>query len=419
MLVDFRVAMISLHTSPLAFLGRTRDAGGMNVYVRELARELGRTHISVDIFTRQARADVAPIEQIAESVRLIHIPAGPAVALPPTELYPYVGEFTRRVAHVAEHSDHGYDLVHSHYWLSAVAGMSLAHDWDVPHVTMYHTVERLKGPQQGAPADVSAAAAVRIEQEARIACEADAIIVSTDHEAENLRRLFGLPPSTFHVIPCGVDLHTFREALPAERHAAHRALSPDGTPVLLFVGRLDPIKGIDLLLDSVAAMRTQARLVVIGGNPDGDPEVDRLRAQADALGIGERVLFPGAVAQRELPFYYAGSDAVVVTSRYESFGLVAAEALACGTPVVASQAGGLPSIVRDGENGLLVRWRCPGAFAERLDELLTDRDLAARLAAQARPSIERLGWERIGNRVRALYSELACQPRLLAAGGCS
>ncbi len=409
----FRVAMLSLHTSPLARLGRTRDAGGMNVYVRELSRELGRSGLYVDIFTRRSDPTIPPIQPLSEQVRLIHIPAGPATPLPPTELHPYVEDFTRRVARFAEHTGHAYDIVHSHYWLSAAAGLALAREWDVPHVTMYHTVERLKGQQYGGGA-WSPAAAGRIEHEGRIAASVDRITVSTEQEGEQLRRLYGLPASRLRVIPCGVDLRAFSPGTPAERLAARAAIASDGARTLLFVGRLDPIKGLDLLLESIALMRTPARLIIVGGDPAGDPEVERLRAEAERLGIGGRVDFPGALPQHELLAYYRAADAVVVTSRYESFGLAAVEALACGTPVVAAQVGGLPSIVHDDDNGLLVRWRCPQAFAERLDMLLEDDALRARLAQRARPSVERFDWRRIGDTVRAMYQELTVDQRCAA-----
>jgi D-inositol-3-phosphate glycosyltransferase len=414
--------MISLHTSPLASLGRTRDAGGMNVYIRELSRELGRGGMYVDIFTRRSDPTTPPIQYLSDQVRLIALPAGPATHLPPTELAPYVGEFSRALgrfsARSAERTGHEYNLVHSHYWLSAAAGLPLASEWDVPHVTMFHTVERLKTQQYGAPSGSSPASRVRIEHEGRIASSVDCIAVSTEHERDQLRRLYCLRADRLRIIPCGVDLDAFTPGTPEEREEARRALSPDGMPVLLFVGRLDAIKDLDLLLASVAAMRTPARLYVVGGNPDGDPEVERLRGVADSLGIAGRVVFPGAVAQRELPRYYRAADAVVVTSRYESFGLVAVEALASGTPVVASEVGGLPSIVRDGENGLLVRWRRPEEFAARLDRLLGDAEVRTRLGERARPSVERFSWGRIGDEVRALYGELTVPERRAVACSC-
>ena len=413
-----RVAMLSMHTSPLAPLARTRDAGGMNVYVHELARELGRSGLAVDIFTRQIHPEIPLVQSIGERIRLIHIPAGPLELLPPTQLYPYVQTFTRRVAHFADQHQLTYDVIHSHYWLSAVAGMALARTWDTPHVTMYHTVELLKDqPDDGSAGERtwSAASRERIEQERRIAAAVDCITVSTAQEGEQLSRLYDLSSAQIRVIPGGVDLRAFTPGTQAERQSARHLLAPDGLPLLLFVGRLDPIKGIDLLLDSIAQMQTHARLVVVGGNPDGDPEVDRLRARADALGLGMRVLFTGAVTQRELPYFYRAADALVVASRYESFGLVAAEALACGTPVVASQVGGLPSIVHEGENGLLVRCRSARAFASRLDELLGDTALRQRLAANARPSVKHLGWDSIGYRVRKLYRELIAEHSPVAA----
>ena len=413
--------MFSLHTSPIAQLGRTRDAGGMNVYIRQLSRELGRSGIYVDIFTRRSHPDTPEIQHIAERVRLITITAGPAEPLPPSALHSYVSEFTRRVARFAERNEHPYDMAHSHYWLSAAAAAPLARVWDVPHVTMFHTVERLKGQQQGAAIDAPPpdhAARIRIESEGSIATSADCVIVSTELEGEQLRRLYGLTPSHTRVIPCGVDLDAFTPATPATRAAARRTLDLDETPTLLFVGRLDPIKGIDLLLESVSLLRTPARLLVVGGDPSGDPEVERLRARAAELGIAGRVRFPGAVPQSHLPAYYHAVDAVVVSSRYESFGLVAVEALACGVPVVASAAGGLPSIVREGVNGLLVPWRTPQAFAERIDLLLGDAALAERLRANANASVERFDWRRIGDRVRDLYQRLTAEAERVAACSC-
>jgi len=515
--------MISLHTSPLAPLGRTRDAGGMNAYIRGLARELNREGMYVDIFTRRSQSLSPDIEHLDARIRLIHLTAGPALPLPPSELFPYVGEFTRRLARFAqddEQARHGYDMLHTHYWLSGAAALPLARTWDIPHVTMFHTVERLKG-QQGvcgmgaasaslSSAPLTQAQLTRIDYEARIAAQVDRIIVSTEHEGEQLRKLYGLPASRMRVIPCGVDLAAFTPGVISPRYArpldtadtagylrttdaaardrAETRLLADGprhvtrasrvgvadiaplakadtmagviadareghpspnqcarqtslaqardearrtivarhtltdAPILLFVGRLDPIKGIDLLLESAAQLRAPAQVIVVGGDPtapDGDPEIARLRARADELGVLDRVRFPGAVAQDALPTYYRAADALVVTSRYESFGLVAVEALACGTPVIAARVGGLPSIVREGENGLFAAWRSPSAFAERIDELLADDALRARLRAQARHSVERFDWPRIGDRVRALYGDLtAANQRCATACSC-
>jgi D-inositol-3-phosphate glycosyltransferase len=414
----FSVAMLSFHTSPLAPLGRTRDAGGMNVYVRELSRELGRSGIYVDVFTRSTDPDSPAIEPLGERARLIRIPAGPLAPLPTSDLLPHVEVFARHIRRFALRSGHPYDLVHSHYWLSGVAGLSLARAWEVPHVAMFHTVERLKGERLGAPAELTPAGARRADYEGLIATSADSLIVASAHERDRLQHLYALPERHFEIIPCGVDLRTFTPGCPARRRQLRDALAIGDSPMLLSVGRMDPIKGTDLLLESLAHMHTPAVLVLIGGNPQGDPELDRLRARAGELGLSERVRLPGAVPQNELPNYYQAADALVVASRYESFGLVAVEALACGTPVVAAKVGGLPSIVRDGENGVLVPWRSPDAFAEQLDGLLSDASRLRRLRAAARPSVERFAWEHVGGQVRALYQRLTAEQCSVAACSC-
>jgi D-inositol-3-phosphate glycosyltransferase len=410
--------MLSLHTSPVARLGRTRDAGGMNVYVRELSRELGRGGIDIDVFTRWTDPSEPLIEQLSDGVRLIRVQAGPISPLPTTDLLPHVEEFARRVLRFAERGGYTYDLVHSHYWLSGVAGMRLARAWDTPHVTMFHTVERLKGERQGAPVALTAAGERRAEYEGQIAATCDRVLVATQHEREQLSRLYGINAARMQVVPCGVDLHTFTPGSAQQRVDARAALGLGDGAVLLAVGRLDPIKGADLLLESLAQMRTPAKLVLVGGNPDGDPELERLRALAGELGVGERVRLPGAVTHEALTPYYRAADALVVASRYESFGLVAAEALACGTPVVAAKVGGLPSIVTDDENGVLLAWRSATAFAEQLDALLSDPVRLRRLRAAARPSVERLDWRRIGDQVRAVYQELTQPARVAEACSC-
>jgi D-inositol-3-phosphate glycosyltransferase len=410
--------MISLHTSPLAPLGRTRDAGGMNVYVRQLSRELSRGGVQVDVFTRWVDPADPPIEPLGERARLIRIQAGPLTPLPTSALLPHSAEFADRIRHFARRTGGGYDLVHSHYWLSGVAGQTLADSWDVPHVTMFHTLELLKSERLGGPSPLTPEGARRAEYEALIARSADVVTAATAHERDRLRRLYDLPASRVRVLPCGVDLRTFAPAGAAKRAAARAGLDLGREPVLLSVGRLDPIKGVDLVLASLAQMRTPATLVLVGGDPSGDPELERLRTRAEELGVADRLRLPGAAPQDDLPRYYHAADALVVASRYESFGLVAVEALACGTPVVAANVGGLPSIVRDGENGVLVAPRTAEAFAAALDALLADMPRLERLRAAARPSVERFDWRRLGAQIRQLYQELADEPRPMRACSC-
>jgi D-inositol-3-phosphate glycosyltransferase len=296
--------------------------------------------------------------------------------------------------------------------------MRLARQWDAPHVTMFHTVERLKSERQGEPVALTPAGERRAECEGLIAATCDRVCVATQHEREQLGRLYGISAGRMQVIPCGVDLRTFTPGSSAERQAARAALGLGDGAMLLAVGRLDPIKGADLLLESLARMRHAATLVLVGGNPDGDPELDRLRACAAELGLADRVRLPGAVPHELLTPLYRAADALVIASRYESFGLVAVEALACGTPVVASKVGGLPSVVRDDENGVLVPWRSSQAFAEQLDGLLDDPARLQRFRAAARPSVERFDWRRIGGAVQEVYQELAQPAREPACSCC-
>jgi D-inositol-3-phosphate glycosyltransferase len=400
--MDFRVAMLSLHTSPLAPLGRSREAGGMNVYIRELARHLGRLGIPVDVFTRRTDPTSPMIQTLSTRVRVIQIQAGPSEPLAKNDLFAYIPEFICRVQAFTAAHDLSYDIVHSHYWLSTLAGVRLSGAWSIPHVTMFHTLARLK--RQARPDEPESLQ--RLESEQRVVHEVDGIVVATEHEREQLQRLYAVAPSRLHVIPCGVDLRLFA---PGDRAAARSTLGLDGQNVMLFVGRLDPFKGADLVIETVARLRQPATALIVGGDPTSDSEIERLQKVASRQRVSRRVRFIGAVPQDQLPTYYRAADILVVPSFYESFGLVAVEALACGTPVVATRVGGLPYVVSDGENGLLVPWRCSEAFAQRLDNLFDDRALLARLRQQARPSVMRYTWPAVAQQMHRLYCGLTCR----------
>jgi D-inositol-3-phosphate glycosyltransferase len=315
------------------------------------------------------------------------------------------------VRQYAREHDLRYDFVHSHYWLSAWAGGLLASRWDTPHIVTFHTLARLKNRVDIGPSETDE----RAEIEARVLRTADAIIASSEHERNAMVDLYGASGADVHVTPPGIDLDLFR---PIDRQAARATLGLNGDRVVLAAGRIDPIKGFDTLLDATALLgeREHTRLLLIGGKR-GDPELDALASRARELGIGDRVTFVGAVPQRDLPTYYSAADVCVVPSHYESFGLVAAEALACGTPVVASKVGGLPSIVHDGENGLLVPWRRPEAFAESIELVLRNQPLRRRLARTARQSVAHLSWEQTARGTIGIYRGvgLASSPAVVCA----
>jgi D-inositol-3-phosphate glycosyltransferase len=397
--MSLSIAMLSVHTSPLDRPGYTKDAGGMNVYIRALARELGQRHVTVDIFTRSTSEQTPRIVPISPRVRVIHIKAGPVAPVHKNELYDFLPAFERRIDQFRCAEGKTYDLLHSHYWLSGVAAMQLAAQWDIPHVTMFHTLARLKQlahPDEPEPP-------LRLFMEQRIIQRADGIIAATADERAQLMRLCGALPGQLHVIPCGVDLCLFTSR---DRRQARVALGLDpDRPVLLFAGRLDPFKGADILLRAAALMEEDAEIVLVGGNLRQDSDLEQLRQLAAELQITRRVRFLGAQPQEAMPSIYSAADVTVVPSYHESFGLVAVESLACGTPVVATRAGGLTTIVRHGETGYLVP-RCPGFFSERLDALLRDQDSWQRMSHAARPSVQQYSWANVATKVQNVYEDL-------------
>jgi D-inositol-3-phosphate glycosyltransferase len=405
-----RVAVISAHGCPLARLGG-RETGGMNVYVRELSRAMARQGMEIDVYTRLTDPKLPEVTQFDAHARVIHIQAGEIGQMDKNKVLNHMPEFVCRVRQYAREHGLEYDFVHSHYWLSAWAGGLLASRWDTPHIVTFHTLARLKNRVDIGPSETDE----RAEIEARVLRTADAIIASSEHERAAMVDLYGADASSIHVTPPGIDLDLFQ---PVDREAARAHLGLNGDRILLAAGRIDPIKGFDTLLDATALLgqRDHTRLMLIGGSKD-DPDLNALAARARELGIGDRVTFVGAVPQKELPTYYSAADVCVVPSRYESFGMVAAEALACGTPVVASKVGGLPSIVRDGENGVLVPWRRPEALAESIETVLDNQTLRRQLAREARHSVSHLSWEQTARRTISLYRSvgLASSPAVVCA----
>jgi len=395
-----RIAQISLHTSPLAPLGG-RETGGMNVYVLELSRELALLGYEVDIFTR-LDGDFPRVEVVAPNLRLVRIAAGPAEPMQKEEMAAYLPEFVHDMRAFVAESDQPYAVYHSHYWQSGRAGELLAREARRPHVVMFHTLGEVKNR-----ARISEQEPVfRIQHERAIAHHADAIITASSHERVLLQRYYGADPNRMHTIPCGVDLDLFS---PRDRAASREALGlPASAPVLLWVGRLEKLKGVDILISAFAQLEVEgATLLIVGGDERAGALRAELEAQAEALGVGRRVRFVGAVPHDALPAYYSAADVCVVPSYYESFGLVAVEAMACGTPVVASRVGGLVSTVEDGVTGYLIPWRCPEPFAEKLEVLLANPELRANFSRAARKSVERFRWRAIALRVAEVYDEVA------------
>lgn len=399
-----RIAQISAHTSPLAPLGG-RETGGMNVYVLELSRELAGLGYEVDIFTRRD-GDLPRVEQVSAGLRLIRLDAGPAEPIEKEEGARYIAEFARELCTFARGATAPYALLHSHYWQSGRAGLFAARELGIPHAVMFHTLGEVKNRarvSEREPRD-------RIRHERMVVRRADAVVTASDHERGLLERYYAADPARMRTIPCGVDLELFH---PRDRAASRAALGlPADAPVVLWVGRLERLKGVDILLSAAAQLgRPDLTLLLVGGDDRAAPLRAELEAQAAAEGISAQIRFTGAVPHAELPRYYSAADVCVVPSYYESFGLVAVEAMACGTPVIASRVGGLASTVTDGVNGYLIPWRCPEPFAEKLAVLLGNPELRANFSRAARRSVERYRWRSVALSVSRLYDELVAAHR--------
>lgn len=398
-----RVAVLSYHSSPLDEPG-SGDAGGMTVYVRHLADALARTGTSTDIFTR-ATGDLRAPVMLSPEVRVVPIVAGPDGVVPKERLQEHISEFTAGIRAFATAQRIRYDLLHSHYWQSGLAGMSLRDAWGVPLVHSPHTLGRVKN-RSLAPGD-SPEPALRIAGEDAIKAGADVVIASTDDELEQLGCLYGVSHDRLKTLHPGVDHRVFR---PLDRSDARRRLDlSDDEAVMLYVGRIQPLKGIDLAISAleelVPVLDRRVRLVVAGGasGRNGDREVARLRAFADELGVLDNVVFAGPQPHDRLPLFYSAADVVTVCSYSESFGFAALEAHACGAPVVGTAVGGLSHVVRDGRSGFLVETRDPSIFAARLKTLLSDDDLRRAFAAEAGASAAAFSWERTAEAFLELY----------------
>ncbi|HET8629670.1 MAG TPA: glycosyltransferase [Thermomicrobiales bacterium] len=410
-----RVAMISVHTSPLARLGE-KDAGGLNVYVRELSRQLGRLGVAVDIFTRRADPDVPDIVPCDENVRVVHVSAGPPAPVDKNALFDLLPGFASEMALFALRDGVSYDVVHGHYWLSGWVAHLLRRYWDVPVVQMFHTLGHLKqDAARAAGAADGGESAQRIAIEREVMERADAIVAANARERAEMVWWYGMRAPKIATIGCGIDLDLFR---PRVRAAARAALGFGDAPALLYVGRIDPVKGIGFLLDGFARLRADwrgpvaPRLDIVGGELRGGelgPDLAGLRDRAAARGVADGIHFHGPRPHEALPEYYAAADVAVVPSRYESFGLVAVEAMACGTPVVASHVGGLAYTIEDGENGFLVPYGDGEALAGALARVLGDDALRARLGAGALATAAGHSWAGVTRQVLALYRDLAAR----------
>jgi D-inositol-3-phosphate glycosyltransferase len=407
-----RLAVLSLHTSPLAQPG-AGDSGGMNVYVRELVSALAQAGVTSDVYVRRWAEGLPDIVEVEPGFRVVHVPAGP-VDLPKEALPEVVDLFADGVLARLTDVDgaDAADVLHANYWLSAMAGHRLKHELDLPLVSTFHTLARVKAetgdlePQR------------RVDAEAEVVGCSDAILANSAAEATQLERLYGADPARIEVVPPGV-IHAFFS--PGPRQGARAALAHldlgDG-PILLFVGRIQPLKGLDVAVRALGALEDpRAVLVVVGGasGRDGRREVERIDKLAASLGVADRIRFTDPQPHHLLSTYYRAADVVLVPSRSESFGLVALEAAACGTPVVAAAVGGLRTLVEHGRTGFLVEGRDPEVFAAYTEQILTNPALGRELADAAAGRARNFTWSTAAARLRRIYADLTARSPIACA----
>jgi D-inositol-3-phosphate glycosyltransferase len=403
-----RIATVSVHTSPLEQPG-TGDAGGLNVYVVEVAKRLAARGVEVDIFTRAVSRETPPVAELAPGVLVRHVAAGPFEDLDKADLPGQLCHFTFEVLRAeAAYAPGRYDVVHGHYWLSGQVGAVAKERWGVPFVQSMHTLGRVKNAAL-ATGD-TAEPAERIRGEAEVVAAADRLVANTDDEAQQLIDLYAAEPSRVKTINPGVDLAVFT---PGSQQAARQRLGlPADAVVLVFAGRMQPLKAPHVVLRAAArlvrddpALAGRLRVAFVGGlSGTGRADPDGLTELAAALGISGLVRFEPPCPQPELADWYRAATVVMVPSCSESFGLVAVEAQACGTPVVAASVGGLRTAVRDGVSGVLVDSRDPAHYARAVQDLIARPSTLARLSRGAREHASGFGWSVTVDRLLALYS---------------
>lgn len=412
-----RVAMLSVHTCPLATLGG-KETGGMNVYVRDLSRELSRRGVYVDVYTRSQDASIPHIStSLAERGRVIHVKAGPEQPYNKNKVYHHLDEFVTGVQTQADGDGITYDIIFSHYWLSGIAAQNLRQQWDIPFVQMFHTMAEMKNRVAQSPAEREPDQ--RSNYEGEIMHWADRLIAATPLEKNQMAWLYGALADKISIVPPGVDLERFQ---PLDKVESRRFVGiPPEDKLILFVGRIQPLKGIDVLMKALALIKQQEPQLlqnvcvsIIGGTPQPDVEIeqaeferlDTLRAE---LGIGDLITFLGAKDQDKLVHYYSAAEIVVMPSHYESFGMVALEAMACGTPIIASDVGGLSFSIEDGFNGYLVPGKDPQALAEKIRVLLKYSVLREQFSEQARTWVTRYSWVDIAGELLEVFEDTVAQ----------
>lgn len=396
---QLRIAMLSAHSCPVGKLG-TKDTGGMSVYIRELACELGKQGHLVDIYTRVHDPKDRQIYELNQNARLIHLRAGEDEEIHKLAVYSHLPDFVDNLESFRKYNNLQYDLIFSHYWLSALAGTYLQQCWHVPHITMFHTLGAAKNAiNEGAYLSLDEdELRLRIETERSLVQKCHHVIAPTETEKDKLIQHYGASSEKISVVPCGVNLEQFKAL---DKEQARQYLGSGNEKIILFVGRIDPLKGIDKLIRALPYLRhiQGLRLLVIGGGENSQHEIEQLQKLACNLKIQNSVTFLGLVKHEQLPYFYSAADACVIPSYYESFGLVALESLACGTPVVTTDVGDFKSIIREGETGYVVGDNAPHRLADKIALLLSRPSTDIKSAQLIRATVSKFSWSNIAEAI--------------------
>jgi D-inositol-3-phosphate glycosyltransferase len=398
-----RVAVISMHTSPRLQPG-VGNAGGMNVYIDELSQAMARRGIHVVVFTRACQNGVPIDAEVSPLYTVVRIAAGPARPIPMADMVQYVDDFADGVERWIEESGLTFDLIHSHYWLSGRTGVQLKRRLNIPLANSFHTLGRVKDVNRRS--DEPASSEIRTGIEFNTIAQSDCVVASTPYEFDDLLDHYGATPERLCISPPGID-HTLFS--PGDRSEARRRRGWSDDPTLLCVGRIQALKGFDIAISATAEVAHRGfgniRLVIVGGpsGPSGDDELAMLKELAVDLGIAHQVVFVGPQSHEDLPSYYQAADLLLMPSRSESFGLVAAEAQASGLPVVASAVGGLPYVVADGDSGVLIEGHSPSAFAAAIDKILSSPDDHKLMRSRAVTHAAKFSWKETVDRLLELY----------------
>jgi len=397
---DLKVAMISMHASPVAELGGYKS-GGMNLYVKEIALRLSKLGVKVDIYTRNDRDNSVEILELGPNVRLIYVNAGPKKKLDPLNLVQHIEQFVSEVENYRNFENIQYDLIHSHYYLSGLIGMHISKLWSIPHVTMFHTLELAKKIAFKDKLESN----LRIELEKKVIKDVNKIICASSHEKDIIDNYVSASSKKVSIIPLAVDTNVFH---PNDKYLSREKLEIDqDSKIVLCVSRIDPVKGIDILVKSFAQLNnSQLKLMIIGGYNAPNPYQAKLLKLVKRLNLQEKIQFVGAVPHGDLVKYYNASDLVVVPSLYESFGLVSLEGFATKKPVIASNIGGLASTIDNEVNGLLFEPGNIKDLTQKINLLLSDTFLNQKIVNRAFMDVNKYSWDTAASQVYNVYSSL-------------